>query len=63
MHIESVPIPADDVRRLLSAASGDAALLYIFLKSGNDPADAADTLRLNETRLSCAAATLRQLGL
>lgn len=52
-----------DIRKLLGAASGDAALLYLYLRSGNDPAQAAEILRLNEGRIACAMATLRQLGL
>lgn len=52
-----------DTQKLLSAASGDAALLYLYLKAGNDPRQAARDLQLNESRLSCAGATLRQLGL
>lgn len=63
MNCNPVSIPAEDVKRLLGAAGGDAALLYIFLRSGNALPAAADTLRLTESRLSCAAATLRQLGL
>ena len=52
-----------NVYKLLSAASGDAALLYLYLLSGNEPGAAAAALQLNETRLQCAQATLRQLGL
>ena len=63
MTIEAVKIPQSDVRKLLSAASPDAALLYIFLNSGNRPEEAGNNLNLSESRLSCAAATLRQLGL
>ena len=63
MNVENLQIPREDVQKLLGAASGDAALLYIFLKSGNALADAADALRLNEARMTCAVATLRQLGL
>ena len=51
------------VQKLLSAANGDAALLYLYLQSGNDPAKAEQTLRLPAGRYQCAAATLRQLGL
>ena len=61
--MESINIPLGDAQKLLGAASGDTALLYIYLKSGGEPAMAADALRLNEQRFSCAAATLRQLGL
>ena len=63
MNIESVNIEKESVRKLLSAAGGDAALLYIYLRSGNSPAAAGEELGLNTTRLSCALATLRQLEL
>ena len=63
MNTEPIQIGTADVRRLLSACSGDAALLYIYIHSGN-PADMAmEDLRLSDSRYSCAAATLRQLGL
>lgn len=51
------------VQKLLSAASGDAALLYLYIQSGNDPAQAEQMLHLSSGRYQCAAATLRQLGL
>ncbi len=63
MNIEAVKIESADVRKLLSAASSDAALLYIYIHSGNDPARAEGALNMSGARLSCAAATLRQLGL
>ncbi len=63
MNCEEVRLAPADVRRLLSAASGDGALLYIYLKSGNPLQDVARELGLPEARLNCAMATLRQLGL
>ena len=63
MNTANLSIEQSDMRKLLGAASGDAALLYLYLRSGNDPEKAAQALRLNESRLACAAATLRQLGL
>ena len=63
MNIESVNIDKAEVRKLLSAASGDGALLYIYLRSGNDPREAEETLNMSQSRVSCAMATLRQLGL
>ena len=63
MNIENIHIESGDVRRLLGAASGDAALLYLYLRCGNDPSAAAQALNLLEGRLACATATLRQLGL
>ena len=63
MITEAVMIPQGDVQKLLSAASPDAALLYIFLNSGNRPEEAGKNLNMSESRLACAGATLRQLGL
>ena len=63
MMTEPVAISSSDMRKLLSAASPDGALLYLYLQSGN-PMDAAEKdLNLNASRLNCAAALLRQLGL
>ena len=63
MFTEPIQIGSADVRRLLSAASGDAALLYIYIHGGNPHAKAMEELRFSESRYSCAAATLRQLGM
>ena len=63
MNTESLSICSADVRKLLSAASADAALLYIYIHSGNPAAQAQTELNMTQSRFSCAAATLRQLGL
>ena len=63
MIFEALSVPAGDVRRLLSAANPDAALLYIYLKSENTFENAAGDLGLSPARISGAAAMLRQLGL
>ena len=63
MMNESITVSQRDMRRLLSAASPDGALLYLYLKSGNRLETAEADLHLNSSRLNCAAATLRQLGL
>ena len=63
MNLETVTVPAGDLRRLLSSLSGDAALLYLYIKGGNSPETAEKDLRFTASRYSCAAATLRQLGL
>ena len=63
MNAIQLNIEQNHVHKLLCAANGDAALLYLYIQSGNDPANAAAALQLNETRVSCAGATLRQLGL
>lgn len=61
----SIPLnlSARDVQKLLAAASPDASLLYIYLKAGNPMASAEAELSLSPSRISCAGATLRQLGL
>ena len=63
MKTEPINLERSDVHKLLSTANADAALLYIFLKAGNPVADAEGALRLSQSRLNCAAATLRQMGL
>ena len=52
-----------ELRKLLGAASGDAALLYLYIRAGGDLTNAQTQLRMNGSHLSCAVATLRQLGL
>ena len=63
MITDTLTISRGDVLKLLSAASPDAALLYIFLTCGNAPEEAAKHLNMSQSRVQCAAATLRQLGL
>jgi len=63
MTSESIIIQSGEVRKLLSAANADAALLYIYLKSGNQPENAGPALNMSASRVSCAMAVLRQLGL
>ena len=63
MNIDRIEIDQADLRKLLTAASADAALLYLYLHCGNNPANCETELHLSGSRLSCAAATLRQLGL
>lgn len=60
---QPLTIPADHLQKLLLAANPDAALLYLYLAAGNDMALADRQLHLTGSRLSCAAAALRQLGL
>lgn len=63
MRTDSVHIEQEALRKLLSAASPDAALLYLYLRGGNAGNEAEQELHMSPSRLSCAAATLRQLGL
>ena len=63
MLTEPVKLSQTDMKKILNAASPDAALLYLYIQSGNTVETAEKDLQLNSSRLSCAAATLRQLGL
>lgn len=63
MNTVEIHIEKTDMQKLLGAGNADAALLYLYLRSGNEPAEAAKALRLSESRISCAGAVLRQLGL
>ena len=63
MMTESASISQSDMKRLLTAANPDAALLYLYIIGGNPMENAEKDLNLNTTRVSCAAASLRQLGL
>lgn len=63
MNVSEVSIPREDTRKLLAAASGDAAILYLYIHCGNDPDRAESSLKMSHSRFSCAAATLRQMGL
>ena len=63
MIFEEMTLSQNQVRKLLSAASPDAALLYLYATAGNRPENAQQDLRISEARLSCALAVLRQLGL
>lgn len=63
MNTVELTIEQSDMRKLLGAANSDAALLYLYLRSGNDPENATQALNLSQSRITCAAAMLRQLGL
>ena len=63
MNTANLQIQEADVKKLLSTASADAALLYLYIHSGNDPKNGEKELNMTASRYSCAAATLRQLGL
>ncbi len=63
MNATELHISQSNVHKLLCATSGDAALLYLYISAGNSPEDAQQALRMTASRYSCAAATLRQLGL
>ncbi len=63
MMTEPLHIEQADLRKLLSAGSGDGALLYLYIRAGNDGTAAEKDLNMTASRFSCAAALLRQLGL
>ena len=60
---EELRISLVDARKLVGAASGDAALLYLYLTAGGTLEQAAANLRLTQSCVDTAAASLRQLGL
>ena len=61
--MDTLSIPQGDVRKLLGASSGDAALLYLYLQAGGRLEAAQADLRMEPYRLETAAASLRQMGL
>lgn len=63
MNATELHIPQTHVHKLLCAKNPDATLLYLYITGGNDPSQAEQALQLSQSRFSCAAATLRQLGL
>lgn len=63
MRSTELKILQADVHKLLCTANGDAALLYIYLGSGNELKNAQQELEFSKTQLECAVAALRQLGL
>ena len=52
MIFDSLSLSQGDVRALLGAANADAALLYIYIKSGNQPSAAAEDLHMSPSRIS-----------
>ena len=63
MNTNEIQISAPQVHKLLCAKNPDATLLYLYIAAGNDPAQGESYLQFSTARYSCAAATLRQLGL
>ena len=63
MNCTDLNIEKGHIHKLLLAANGDAALLYLYTQCGNDPEGAPAALKFSDSRYACAAATLRQLGL
>lgn len=63
MNAQEITLSQEETRKLLSAKSPDTAILYIYLRSGNDPKDAAAELQMKQAHVDCSLAALRQLGL
>ncbi len=63
MNIQKITIDEPALRKLLGMANGDAALLYLYLQSGNSIENALRDLGLQENHLALARANLQQLGL
>lgn len=60
---EQLQVTLVDARKLIAAASGDAALLYLYMKTGADMKKAAAELHMSSYRLEQAMTSLRQLGM
>lgn len=63
MQSRELKLDRQEIRKLLGASNGDAALLYLYIKAGYPLDQAAANLRISEQRISCALAVLRQLDL
>ncbi len=63
MNIENITIEQSQLHKLLSLANGNAALLYLYLRSGNSIAQASQELGLPANQIALAEANLRQMGL
>ena len=63
MNDTDLKLESDQLRRLLGAANPDAALLWLYLRSGNDAKNAVQELNMCQSRVTAAMAMLRQLGL
>ena len=63
MDTRDLKLEKNQLTKLLSAANPDGAPLYLYLCCGNDPEAAPGALSMTQSRVSCAMALLRQLGL
>lgn len=63
MNVTEVHISREHAHRLLATASPDAAIVYLYISCGNPIEGAEQALKMSQGRISCAVATLRQLGL
>lgn len=63
MNIENITLDQNQLRKLLGLGNPEATLLYLYLRSGNLPENAARELGLQEKQVSLAQASLQQLGL
>ena len=63
MNIENITIEQPQLHKLFSLANGTAALLYLYLRSGNTMEHASKELNLPASQIALAEASLRQMGL
>lgn len=63
MNIENITIEQAQLHKLFSLSNGNAALLYLYLRSGNAIEQASQELNLPANQISLAEACLRQMGL
>lgn len=63
MNIEDITIEHQQLRKLFGLANGNAALLYLYLRSGNPIERSCADLGLPANQITLAEASLRQMGL
>lgn len=63
MPNQDLVIPERDWRKLLAAANGESALLYLYLRAGGTELQAKHALRLSDEQIAAASSFLRQSGL
>lgn len=61
--MDAITLPLSDCRKLFGSGNADAALLYLYCKSGQPRELALDALRFTAAQMETAIASLRQLGL
>lgn len=63
MLTRDLELSRQELQKLLAYGSGDAALLFLYLRCGNEAGEAAGALGLTDSRAAEAKAALIQLGL
>ena len=61
--MEQITLPLSDLRKLFGCGNAEAALLYLYYKSGQPRELALDALRFTPAQMQAAMESLRRLGL